>query len=70
MLFHDTKDDVVPVENYYAMKKFLEDNNIKTEGLAKEYSSQTIKELGATNHETSAITFFLKIIEWINKNYE
>ena len=70
MLFHDTKDDVVPVENYYAMKKFLEDNNIKTEGLAKEYSSQTIKELGVTNHETSAITFFLKIIEWINKNYE
>ena len=69
MLFHDTEDDVVPVENYYAMMKFLEANNIKTEGNVDEYSSQTIKELGVTNHETSALTFFLKIIAWINKTY-
>ena len=70
MLFHDTEDDVVPVENYYAMMKFLEANNIKTEGNVDEYSSQTIKELGVTNHETSALTFFLKIIAWINNEYK
>ena len=69
MLFHDTKDDVVPVDNYYAMKKFLDDNHIKTEGLVDEYSSETIKELGVTNHETSALTFFIKIIAWMTKNY-
>ena len=70
MLFHDTQDDVVPADNYYAMKKFLEDNNIKTEGLVGEYSSELIKELGVTNHETAAISFFLKIIDWIDKNYK
>jgi len=69
MLFHDTKDDVVPVENYYAMKKFLDDQHIKTEGLVDEYSSETIKGAGISNHETSAITFFLKIVEWIRANY-
>ena len=70
MLFHDTKDDVVPVENFYAMSKFLKDNGIKTEEFVDEYSSETVKELGVTNHETSALTFFLKIIAWVRANYK
>ena len=70
MLFHDTKDDVVPVDNYYAMKKFLDDNNIKTEGLVGDYSGEAKESLGTTNHEASAATFFVKIIEWITKNYK
>ena len=69
MLFHDTKDDVVPVENFYAMSKFLKDNGIKTEEFVGEYSSETTKELGITNPEVSALTFFLRIIEWMRKNY-
>ncbi len=62
MLFHDTKDDVVPVENFYAMSKFLKDKGIKTEEFVGEYSSETTKEAGITNHEGSARTFFLRII--------
>ena len=69
MLFHDIKDDVVPVENFYAMSKFLKDNGIKTQEFVGEYSSETIKELGVTNHEVSALTFFLRIIEWMTANY-
>lgn len=69
MLFHDIKDDVVPVENYYAMKQFLDDNHIKTEGLVGDYSGNAKESLGLTNHEASAATFFLKIIEWIRANY-
>jgi len=69
MLFHDTKDDVVPVENYYAMKQFLDDHNIQTEGFVGEYSSETTKEAGMTNHEVSALTFFLRIIAWVRANY-
>ena len=69
MLFHDTKDDVVPVENFYAMSQFLKDNGIKTQEFADEYSSEITKEIGITNHEVSAVTFFLKIIEWIQANY-
>ena len=69
MLFHDTKDDVVPVENFYAMRKFLKDNGIKTQEFVDEYSSEVTKELGVTNHEISALTFFLKIIEWMTENY-
>ena len=69
MLFHDTKDDVVPVENFYAMSKFLKDNGIKTEEFVDEYSSETTKELGITNHETSALSFFLKVIDWVTANY-
>ena len=68
MLFHDTKDDVVPVENFYAMSKFLKDKGIKTEEVG-EYSSETTKEAGITNHEVSALTFFLRIIEWMRANY-
>ena len=69
MLFHDTKDDVVPVDNFYAMSKFLKAHGIKTQEFVGEYSSEVIKELGVTNHETSALTFFLRIIEWITANY-
>jgi len=69
MLFHDTKDDVVPVENFYAMSKFLKGHGIKTEEFVGEYSSQTTKEIGITNHEVSALTFFLRIIEWMTANY-
>ena len=69
MLFHDTKDDVVPVENFYAMSKFLKDNGIKTEEFVGEYSTETTKELGVTNHEVSALTFFLRIIAWMSANY-
>ena len=69
MLFHDTKDDVVPVENFYAMSKFLKDNGIKTQECVGEYSSETTKEAGITNHEVSAVTFFLRVIEWIRANY-
>jgi len=69
MLFHDTRDDVVPVENFYAMSKFLKDHGIKTEEFVGEYSSDLIKELGATNHETSAVSFFYEIINWISANY-
>ena len=69
MLFHDTKDDVVPVENFYAMSKFLKAKGIKTEELVGEYSSETTKEAGITNHEVWALTFFLRIIEWMTANY-
>ena len=69
MLFHDTEDDVVPVENFYAMSQFLKANGIKTEEFVGEYSSQTTKELGVTNHEVSALTFFLRIIAWVRANY-
>ena len=69
MLFHDTKDDVVPVENFYAMSKFLKDKGIKTQEFVDEYSSEIIKEIGVTNHETSAVSFFSEIIGWIGKNY-
>ena len=69
MLYHDTKDDVVPVDNYYAMKQFLDDHHINTEGLVDDYSGTAKEDLGTTNHEASAATFFLKIIEWIRKNY-
>ena len=69
MLFHDTKDDVVPVENFYAMSKFLKDKGITTEEFVGEYSSETTKEAGITNHEVSALTFFLRIIEWMRANY-
>ena len=69
MLFHDTKDDVVPVENFYAMSKFLKDHGIKTEEFVDEYSSKLTKEVGITNHEVSALTFFLKIIDWMGDNY-
>ena len=69
MLFHDTEDDVVPVENFYAMSQFLKASGIKTEEFVGEYSSQTTKELGVTNHEVSALTFFLRIIAWMRANY-
>ncbi len=69
MLFHDTKDDVVPVENFYAMSKFLKDNGIKTQEFVGEYSSEATKEAGISNHEVSALTFFLRIIEWMTANY-
>ena len=69
MLFHDTKDDVVPVENFYAMSQFLKDHGIKTQEFVGEYSSETTKEAGISNHEASAITFFLRIIEWVRANY-
>ena len=69
MLFHDTRDDVVPVENFYAMSKFLKANNIKTEEFVDEYSAEATKEAGITNHEVSALTFFLRIIEWMSENY-
>jgi hypothetical protein len=51
------------------MSKFLKDNGIKTQEFVGEYSSETIKELGVTNHEVSALTFFLRIIEWMTANY-
>ena len=69
MLFHDTKDDVVPVENFYAMSKFLKDNGIKTQEFVGEYSSEATKEAGITNHEVAAAVFFLRIIEWVRANY-
>ena len=69
MLFHDTKDDVVPVDNFYAMSKFLKANGIKTEEFVGEYSAEATKEAGITNHEVSALTFFLRIIEWMSANY-
>ena len=69
VLFHDTKDDVVPVENFYAMSKFLKDNGIKTQEFVGEYSSEATKEAGITNHEVAAAVFFLRIIEWVRANY-
>ena len=69
MLFHDTKDDVVPVENFYAMSKFLKSHGIKTEEFVGEYSAEATKEAGISNHEVSALTFFLRIIEWVTANY-
>ena len=69
MLFHDTKDDVVPVENFYAMSKFLKAKGIKTEEFVGDYSADAKKDLGITNHEVSALTFFLRIIEWMSANY-
>ena len=69
MLFHDTEDDVVPVENFYVMSKFLKDHGVKTQEFVGKYSSEVTKELGITNHEVSGVTFFLRIIEWITANY-
>ena len=70
MLFHDTKDDVVPVENFYAMSQFLKTHGIKTEEFVDEYSSEATKEAGITNHEVSALAFFLRVIEWVKANYK
>ena len=69
MLFHDTDDDVVPVENFYVMSKFLKDHGVKTQEFVGKDSSEVTKELGITNHEVSGVTFFLRIIEWITANY-
>ena len=69
MLCHDTKDDVVPVDNYYAMKQFLDDHQITTEGLVGDFSGTAKESLGTTNHEASAAYFFVKILEWIKANY-
>ena len=69
MLYHDTKDDVVPVENFYAMSQFLKDNGITTEEFIDEYSSELTKEIGFYNHEMAAVSFFLKIVEWISDTY-
>ncbi|MBP3787318.1 MAG: hypothetical protein ILA22_04180 [Prevotella sp.] len=69
MLCHDTKDDVVPVDNYYAMKQFLDDHQITTEGLVGDFSGDAKESLGTTNHEASAAYFFLKILERIKANY-
>jgi pimeloyl-ACP methyl ester carboxylesterase len=69
MLYHDTEDDVVPVENFYAMSQFLKDNGITTEEYIDEYSNELTKEIGFYNHETAAVSFFLKIIEWISDTY-
>ncbi len=69
MLFHDTRDDVVPVENFYVMSKFLKEHGVKTEEFVGEYSTETSKELGVSNHEVSALTFFLRVIEWMTANY-
>ncbi len=69
MLFHDTDDDVVPVENFYVMSKFLKDHGVKTQEFVDKYSSEATKEIGITNHEVSGLTFFLRIIEWITANY-
>jgi len=51
------------------MSKFLKEHGIKTQEFVDEYSSEVTKELGVTNHEISALTFFLKIIEWMTENY-
>jgi hypothetical protein len=60
---------VVPVENFYAMSKFLKNNGVKTEEFVGEYSSEVTKELGISNHEVSALVFFLRVIEWVTANY-
>ena len=69
MLFHDTKDDVVPVDNFYAMSKFLKEHNIKTEEFVGDYSGEGKKELGTSNHELSGLTFFAEILKWMRANY-
>ena len=69
MLFHDTKDDVVPVENFYAMSKFLKSKGVKIQEFVGDYSGEAKESLGTTNHEASALTFFLRIIEWVRTNY-
>ncbi|MBR1755463.1 MAG: hypothetical protein IJ739_02960 [Bacteroidaceae bacterium] len=69
MLFHDTKDDVVPVENFYAMKQFLNEHHVKTEEFVGDYSADGKKDLGTTNHELSALTFFAEILKWMTANY-
>jgi len=51
------------------MSKFLKENGVKTEEFVGEYSSSAIKELGVANHEVSALTFFLRVIEWMRANY-
>ena len=69
MLFHDTKDDVVPVDNFYAMSQFLKKHNIKTEEFVGDYSGDGKKELGTSNHELSGLTFFAEILKWMRANY-
>ena len=54
---------------YVFSSHFLKDNGIKTQEYVGEYSSDTTKELGVSNHEVSALTIFLRIIEWITANY-
>ena len=51
------------------MSQFLKDHGIKTQEFVGEYSSEATKEAGISNHETSALTFFLRIIEWVRANY-
>ena len=69
MLFHDTKDDVVPVENFYAMSQFLRQHHIKTEEFVGDYSGSAKEDLSTTNHEASALTFFAEILKWMRANY-
>ena len=69
MLFHDTKDDVVPVENFYAMSQFLREHHIKTEEFVGDYSGSAKEDLSTTNHEASALTFFAEILKWMRANY-
>ncbi len=37
--------------------------------MLKVKANETTKEAGITNHEVSALTFFLRIIEWVTANY-
>ena len=45
------------------------DHGIKTEEFVGEYSAEATKEIGVTNHEVSALIFFLRIIERMTANY-
>ena len=61
------------MKNGFMAKKQIKekaiDHCIKTEEFVGEYSAEATKEIGVTNHEVSALTFFLRIIEWITVNY-
>ena len=61
------------LKNRFMAKKQIKekaiDHGIKTEEFVGEYSAEATKEIGVTNHEVSALTFFLRIIEWMTANY-
>jgi len=47
----------------------LKDNGVEPQEFVGKYSAELTKEIGFSNHEVSALSFFLKVIEWMQENY-
>ena len=67
LLMHNELDDVVPVENFYALAQFLKDNGVKVETASAKYQSDM-----PTGHEEGGVRFmtylFFQIFFRYNEN--